>query len=159
MNGTLYRFFDAAGDLLYVGCTAHGAARLAGHGDKSWWPKVAQATFEHFATRDEAAQAEALAIKEETPRFNRRPGVVKKRRHVPVNLKAGARVRRLRIESGLSPEQLGDIVGLAGQTIRRIEEKGTIPIPNTAFRIAAYFGLRPTDIWPFDDPLYEEQAA
>lgn len=78
---TLYRFFDADGQLLYVGISARGAARWSEHaGDKPWWPKVAQTTTEHFASRPEAAAAETEAIRTERPRHNVVGSTSRKRR-------------------------------------------------------------------------------
>lgn len=65
---TLYRLFAADGQLLYVGITWNAGYRLKEHaGDKPWWPSVASATFEHFATREEALAAERRAIRFERP--------------------------------------------------------------------------------------------
>ena len=67
----LYRMFDAAGALLYVGITGHLPARIAAHdGEKRWWQDVAAVTVEHFSTRDAASAAETTAIKSENPLYN-----------------------------------------------------------------------------------------
>lgn len=72
---TLYRLFDAAGELLYVGISGNWADRFGHHANhQSWWPHVAKITLEVFPTRPEAAKAEAAAIEQEHPRYNRRPG-------------------------------------------------------------------------------------
>lgn len=52
----------------------------------------------------------------------------------------------MRINRGLSPEQLGQRVGVSGRTIRRIEE-GAIPTVRTMFLIAQEFDLEVTDLW------------
>ena len=74
---TLYRFYDADDDLLYVGITRHGANRWRQHEDvQSWWPEVARTTVEHFTDLAEARTAELRAIQGENPRYNvagRRP--------------------------------------------------------------------------------------
>lgn len=68
---TLYRLFDEAGELVYVGITNVGRHRLKQHAaDKEWWADVKSATFEHFKTRDEALAAETKAIKTESPKAN-----------------------------------------------------------------------------------------
>jgi predicted GIY-YIG superfamily endonuclease len=68
---TLYRFHDAAGELLYVGITAQGRGRWYQHqGDKDWWSHVAKATVEHFPNREAAAAAEVEAIRAEKPLHN-----------------------------------------------------------------------------------------
>lgn len=73
MTCSLYRFFDADDRLLYVGITTSGSARLAQHSrDKEWFSTVSRATFEHFATREDALAAEKAAIKAERPAYNLR---------------------------------------------------------------------------------------
>jgi hypothetical protein len=68
---TLYRFYDAAGQLLYVGITGVGFTRLQQHAcRKSWWWEIKAATFEHFPSRYEATLAETRAIRTERPRRN-----------------------------------------------------------------------------------------
>lgn len=67
----LYRFFDEAGDLLYVGITLNPAARWKQHSqDKPWWTEVANITVEPHKNRREVLEAELLAIKTEHPRHN-----------------------------------------------------------------------------------------
>lgn len=72
---TLYRLFAEDGSLLYVGASMYTPGRLETHRrEKSWWPLVAKATFEHYETRHGATVAEADAIRDEEPRFNVAPG-------------------------------------------------------------------------------------
>jgi transcriptional regulator with XRE-family HTH domain len=61
----------------------------------------------------------------------------------------GERIRDLRLNVGLSPEQLGDQVGVSGDTIRRIERGigPRCPHPRTMFLLAEAFELGVTDIW------------
>lgn len=67
----LYRFFDSAGTLLYVGQTRDPGRRLAQHGgEKSWWERVANVTIEWCDDRAAALEAEKTAIREERPLFN-----------------------------------------------------------------------------------------
>jgi hypothetical protein len=71
----VYRAYNAAGELLYVGNTGQGLVRLEQHARKDWWPEVAAVTVDHFDDRDEARYAEQTAIAEERPMYNRiRPG-------------------------------------------------------------------------------------
>jgi len=68
---TLYRFFDSAGRLLYVGISGNPGRRFHQHsGEKPWWADVDRSTMEHFATRAEAEAAEVAAIKTERPLHN-----------------------------------------------------------------------------------------
>lgn len=66
----LYRLFSAT-RLLYVGITGDLKARFATHAAlKPWWPDVARKTVGLYATRDEAAEAELVAIRTEDPLHN-----------------------------------------------------------------------------------------
>lgn len=67
----LYRLYDEAGELLYVGITNDPETRRTYHArQKAWWPDVCRWTVEWRATRDEAEAAEAEVIGRENPRWN-----------------------------------------------------------------------------------------
>src|SRR6185369_1982919 len=69
----LYRHWDAAGSLLYVGITGNLATRLRGHRQTaSWFPKIANITLQHFPDKDTLLAAERRAIAEEDPPYNKR---------------------------------------------------------------------------------------
>lgn len=68
---SLYRFYDAASTLLYIGITARGRGRWHNHAaDKPWWPAVTTATIEHHPNRAAALAAERAAIIAEKPLHN-----------------------------------------------------------------------------------------
>jgi transcriptional regulator with XRE-family HTH domain len=60
----------------------------------------------------------------------------------------GRRLRELRTNKGLSPEQLGNRVGVSGRTIRRVEDGGTRPTVRTMFLIAKEFDCDVIELWP-----------
>jgi transcriptional regulator with XRE-family HTH domain len=62
----------------------------------------------------------------------------------------GRRLQRLRIERGLSPEALGNSVGVSGRTIRRIEEGRGKPTVRTMFLIAQAFDVEVLELWPLN---------
>ena len=67
----LYRHFDAAGRLLYVGISLSAVARLSQHMDgSSWADEIKSMTIERFPTRQEAHEAERQAIRDENPAHN-----------------------------------------------------------------------------------------
>ncbi|MEV4672809.1 GIY-YIG nuclease family protein [Actinomadura sp. NPDC049382] len=67
----LYRLFDVAGDLLYVGVTRNPAQRWKYHArERRWWHEVAKHELTPFAERAQAEAAEKQAIKAEAPRYN-----------------------------------------------------------------------------------------
>jgi transcriptional regulator with XRE-family HTH domain len=59
----------------------------------------------------------------------------------------GRRLKQLRVNRGLSPEQLGSRVGVSGRTIRRVEEGGR-PTVRTMFLLAKEFDCEVVDLWP-----------
>lgn len=69
---TVYRHLDADGVLLYVGMTRNPMARLDRHFARSpWIYDAVRVDMVHYDTFDEAAKAEARAIRTESPLFNR----------------------------------------------------------------------------------------
>ncbi len=71
-NQTLYRFFNANHELLYVGITNNPFNRFSGHSkDKNWFNEIAYSTFEHYPNRLAVDKAETAAIKAEKPKYNK----------------------------------------------------------------------------------------
>lgn len=69
----VYRIYDSAGELLYIGITRSPRDRFVQHAaTKKWWADVdpAQTRIEWFAARDEAETVELAAIRVESPRHN-----------------------------------------------------------------------------------------
>lgn len=67
----LYRFHNAAGQLLYVGITLNPSQRWAQHrDDKPWWHEVADITVETHPSRTAVLDAERHAIATERPLYN-----------------------------------------------------------------------------------------
>lgn len=67
----LYWFYDLHGELLYIGITNSGVKRMEQHGaEKEWWMEVSRVDVEHYATREEAEEAERAAIRRYRPKFN-----------------------------------------------------------------------------------------
>ena len=67
----LYRHFDAAGVLLYVGISLSTVHRLSQHRDDShWFDQIKRVEIEHFPTRKQAEIAEQVAILTEAPLHN-----------------------------------------------------------------------------------------
>jgi predicted GIY-YIG superfamily endonuclease len=71
METHLYRYYDEAGELLYVGVTGNLLKRQSQHRrNAEWFTTAASATFEHFESREMALEAESRAIKNENPKYN-----------------------------------------------------------------------------------------
>lgn len=72
MKTALYRQYNEAGELLYVGISLNYANRLRDHYKGSaWFTDVETITLEWHDTRDEALKAERNAIIEEKPTCNK----------------------------------------------------------------------------------------
>lgn len=71
-NFTLYRFFDASGQLLYVGKTISiPSLRFKNHAhEKAWWRGVAEIKLQPYPTHDALVAAEKDAIRNEHPLHN-----------------------------------------------------------------------------------------
>lgn len=68
----VYRFYDAAGELLYLGMTHDVDGRWATHErTQPWWLDVARREFTWCGTRAEAEQIESTATALEKPRYDR----------------------------------------------------------------------------------------
>ena len=69
---SLYRYYDSAGVLIYVGITSQRIARNRQHnGDKIWWQWVASQKIDHFSSAREAHAAEVRLIQKFRPPFNK----------------------------------------------------------------------------------------
>ena len=69
-SGVVYRIFNAAGDLLYVGMSGSAIQRAVQHIEKPWGREIATITIQHYATYAQALAEEAIAITAEQPRYN-----------------------------------------------------------------------------------------
>ena len=67
----VYRAYDAAGDLLYIGSTGNLGQRKSQHKRKAdWYPLAASWDTIEYPTRDDAYAAESEAIDTEAPPHN-----------------------------------------------------------------------------------------
>ena len=96
----LYHVIGEADLLLYIGVSKHFGIRWQQHAQKQpWWNERQRMTVDLYDTRDEALDAEALAIFTEQPKYN-----ILHRKH-------GERLARMRRQaetvSGLRPGEVG----------------------------------------------------
>lgn len=69
----VYRFFDRAGRLLYIGITVNPQSRFTAHAEeKPWWVEVdhSRTQLVWFDTRPEAEKVELIAVRDERPLHN-----------------------------------------------------------------------------------------
>lgn len=71
LGPVIYRLYDKAGALLYIGATGGLATRLRRHKRHPFWGyDIASHTYERYADMRTASEAEALAIRTEHPMHN-----------------------------------------------------------------------------------------
>lgn len=69
----LYRFYDGAAELLYVGVTCNPVSRFQQHQERSdWWSRASLLHAEWHDTRELAEAAEERAVNDEAPEANRK---------------------------------------------------------------------------------------
>lgn len=70
----VYRAYDSAGRLLYIGCTNNPVSRFKSHRSQGsmWLPYAASVTWEPHPTRAAGFAAESAAIEAECPPYNER---------------------------------------------------------------------------------------
>lgn len=61
-------------------------------------------------------------------------------------------LRKLRIDRGLGLEEAADQMGVHRDTLARAETGDGKPHPRNALKIAAFYGFKPSEVWPLDDP-------
>ncbi|MGW6557926.1 GIY-YIG nuclease family protein [Streptomyces hydrogenans] len=67
----MYRFYDAANELIYVGITNNPPKRWQLHAyEKSWWKDVVTREVEWYPTREEAEVVESQVIDYQRPKWN-----------------------------------------------------------------------------------------
>ena len=71
----VYRYFDVAGNLLYVGCTNNPHRRELQHRTSPWHSESASLTVGEPMSRNDALAEERRAIADESPKYNRYPGI------------------------------------------------------------------------------------
>jgi hypothetical protein len=67
----VYRLFNQAGELLYIGMASNALARIGAHRATAWFRSVIRIELQWFPNRNAAETAEKTAIAEETPQHNK----------------------------------------------------------------------------------------
>jgi len=138
----LYRHFNAAGELLYVGISLHAMQRMRHHEANShWFDDVETMKVETFDDRRSAMRAERDAIKSECPKFNKTHANKKKKPQESANKFSGMGIsitvgeRRMvswmRDETGVSARGVfmslvRDAIKKSGGNIREIQNDETL---------------------------------
>lgn len=76
VSTSVYRYYDRAGMLIYVGITRQGMGRNRQHNQNAeWWQHVTSQEVEHYSTRAEAAAREKALIRRFRPPFNKQHNI------------------------------------------------------------------------------------
>ena len=118
---TLYRLFNSAGELLYVGISQHVFQRLEQHAiGRKWSKDVARVEMTHYDDRAKARSAETAAIQSEKPRYN-----------ITDNSLGfvwdGDRLQRARQAAGMTQGALADELFVSVSTIAKYEQNNARP--------------------------------
>lgn len=82
----VYRFFDAAGEILYVGCTHNLHKRMVEHAcEKPWWGQVAEVESTEYTNGYDAYFAEWIDHQESPGRHSRHAGLLRVVREAKVS--------------------------------------------------------------------------
>lgn len=57
-------------------------------------------------------------------------------------------VRTHRLDRGWSAEKLAEEIGVTPHVIYQLEATSRRPQPENAFKVAKYFGMKPSEMWP-----------
>jgi len=57
-------------------------------------------------------------------------------------------LRSERLNRGLTLKQAATRMGVSWKTLQRAEAGSSVPFPATALKIAGFYGMRVTDVWP-----------
>lgn len=125
----VYRLWDAAGNLLYIGSAYDPDHRCKSHQKKPWWSEVAHRTEEWFPTRGRAYAEEMKAIAVERSKYNDM-GTPKYQTPQTDKIKqrnASARTRSLLIgEAGTVKREIHQAARKAGYSYEEAERFGTL---------------------------------
>lgn len=145
----VYRCYDSKGALLYVGTTDHPRMRFKSHSYTArWWPEVTDRTVTWYASRSDAFDAEAAAIRSEAPAHNKRrmnlppartalPGGTRK----AVVRHNGIFISAMRAKCGLTQAQLAEAAGVSRDHLAHIETESKSTTMITLHRLAKAMGV------------------
>ena len=130
MAHELYRHFDRAGALLYVGISLSSIQRLRQHRCHApWFPRIATVNIEHFENQALALTAEARAIQVEQPLFNRRGVGMDESNPAPV-ITYDEAVNAFKGPDGDSrgaASRLAKVLGVSRPSVSEWKEDGVLP--------------------------------
>jgi predicted GIY-YIG superfamily endonuclease len=148
----LYRFFDCANDLLYVGITKSFGQRWLNHSQKKpWWSEVRSHTAEWLDSRHEAEAAEKQAVISERPKYN----IIHKPRPKRVPVPRPAPLARVLVDPDMDYWTITEVAehwGVKVATVRayRSRKRGELPDPDHVYGRTPLW--RPVTVINFERP-------
>jgi DNA-binding transcriptional regulator YiaG len=137
---SLYRHFDAAGQLLYVGISLSALRRLGEHERGSqWYESIANVTVEQFSSRAEAEQAEIYAIRNEKPLHNKAHRTLDAVQKPRIAMQ-GSDLKAIRQQLGMSQAEFAEALDMTG-TFIGLMERGERPIERRTEMAALYLQM------------------
>lgn len=124
-QAAVYRLYDAAGTLLYIGSAYNPERRYRQHGTKPWWPLVARRAKEWHQSKADAYAAEMAAIATERPAHNH----MGTPQYVPPAEKAAA--QRSHIVGELTVKQLMAKHDISRQSLHTYRQDPRFPLPSS----------------------------
>lgn len=122
----LYRHFDAAGQLLYVGISLNHVARLSQHKKAPWVDRIARVEIEAHPSRADALKAEAAAIVAEKPAFNKQHAAASEKKWSTVANKIDHRATEVTIFPMYDVKEASEALCLSAPALRLKIEAGEI---------------------------------
>lgn len=142
MSHTVYRYFSATGELLYVGCTQNLVARDRAHRKtSSWFPSASRLATEGPYEESLARAIEKAAIQNEQPQHNQHYTGKPQHRRPSLRQLNGDAVKALREAQGLSLRRLAASIDRNPGFLSRLERGLLEASPATQIAIAGRLGV------------------
>ncbi|MFG2780799.1 GIY-YIG nuclease family protein [Streptomyces prunicolor] len=122
-QAAVYRLYDSAGALLYIGSSYNPERRYRDHYPKPWWPLVARREEEWHPSKEAAYMVEMAAIAAEAPVHNE----MGTPRYVPPSEKAAA--RRSHLAGELTVKGIMAKYGISRQSLHTYRQRPDFPAP------------------------------
>lgn len=130
----VYRLYNAADELEYVGISIRPFERLLEHrGNKGWWKVIKRIDLQHFDSVENALAEESEAIKNENPKRNIADSPDLKRDHDrAVRLSSAPKGRSWSYAAidapvWISQKNAAEIIGFTSETLRSWSNTGIAP--------------------------------
>ncbi|MFB7115188.1 GIY-YIG nuclease family protein [Streptomyces sp. NPDC056291] len=134
VSSTLYRFYGADRQPLYIGQTTVLSGRFDDHRRYSaWWPKVEYVAVSIYAGYNGALEHEKAAIRREQPRFNRQG--LRGRKYQQLHLHGPAEEAAALLFEQADPEFITELASLLRQP-ERFPQPEPPPLPRFADEMA-----------------------